>query len=76
LEFKEKAAKLERVWFKTPNIVVELLLLGFAKPRGSLENVRGKRTSRPTLLCPVETKMMVHSKPSGFQHLLIHQWLQ
>jgi hypothetical protein len=49
LDFKEEAAKLERFWFKTSNIFIELLLLGFAKPRGSLKSVLAKCTSGPTL---------------------------
>jgi hypothetical protein len=49
LDFKEEAAKLERFWFKTSNIFIELLLLGFAKPRGPLKSVLAKCTSGPTL---------------------------
>jgi hypothetical protein len=56
LDFKEEAAKLERFWFKTSNIFIELLLLGFAKPRGSLKSVLAKCTSGPTLIIGTSKK--------------------
>jgi hypothetical protein len=39
LDFKEEAAKLERVWFKTPDFLIELLPVGFANPRGRKANL-------------------------------------
>jgi hypothetical protein len=48
LDFQEEAAKLERVWFKNPNIFIELLLVGFAKPRGTLKSKLAKSISRQT----------------------------
>jgi hypothetical protein len=54
LDFKEEAAKLERFWFKTSNIFIELLLLGFAKPRGSLKSVLAKCTSGSTLIDSID----------------------